>query len=88
MKTTAVQAAKRLKALGFNARAISEPDDTVDGQVAITDSVSVSVGWSYAHVVKVHNMTNPDPDAWEWQFYPAAKNYDALVADLRKALEQ
>ena len=54
MRTSAKQAAIRLKALGFEALSVSEPNDEEDGEIKISDMVHVQVGYDYINVVKQH----------------------------------
>lgn len=54
MRTSAKQAAIRLKALGFEVLSVSEPNDDEDGEIKISDMVHVQVGYDHINVVKQH----------------------------------
>lgn len=83
MRTSAKQAAIRLKALGFEALSVSEPNDEEDGEIKIFDMVHVQVGYDYINVVKQHG----EGDDLSFEFFDAAPSYEKLAEDLRAALK-
>lgn len=77
----AKEVAEKLKAAGIVVTKVAEGDYNEDGEVTITDRVTVQVGYfsSYMHVVQ-------QLDDETFQFYPEAPDVPTLVADIRKAL--
>jgi hypothetical protein len=74
---TAAQVAADLRAAGFKTIRISEPEDEVDGEVAVSETVHVQVGFSHCGVV--HDKGD------EFEFYPEATSFAALHRDLKTA---
>lgn len=82
MRTSAKQAALRLKGLGFPIVSVSEPSPEEDGEVKITTDVHVQVGYDYVNVTRQIG----EGDNLEFVFYPEAATYEQLAKDIRAAI--
>lgn len=74
--------ADRLRGAGFRVLAVTEGDRYVDGSVVIAARVHVQVPRFRRSGPRVVVATAAGP----FEFHPARRDFDALVADLRLAL--
>jgi hypothetical protein len=72
--------AEKLKAAGVTVKSYEEGDDALDGEVVITDEVSVQVG-VLGDYAEVHRQC---PDM-SFQHYGDTTDLEKIIADIRKA---
>ena len=75
-----IQIATKLRSNGFTVLKTTEIEYDVDGEVAITDEVSVQVGDNYMNVVKSLDNGN------SFKFYRNTNSIKNIISDINSAL--
>ena len=78
--------AQRIRAAGIEVKSHSEGDESLDGEVTITDRVSVQVGF-FENYLEVNLMRGTGDDI-EFEHYGHTTDINKVVEDIRKALSE